>query len=145
MATHRRSVWIHAAPDQVWGVFTDLDRIPEWQTGGPVVTEATGRGDAAGTTYSVRRGRAVAHTTILECVRPYRYRSKTDAYLGMWFELVAYLIPDRDGTRVELEAQTHWPMGMRHVGRLVEAVVLSGHEARRELNQLKLLVERDPG
>lgn len=141
MATHRHSVWIDAAPDQVWEIFTDLDRIPEWQTGEPVVFEATGRGDVAGTTYAVRRGPAVAHTTILECVRPYRYRSRSAAYLGMSFELVVYLVPQRDGTRVELEAQTHWPIGMRHIGRLVEAVVLSGHEAHREMERLKLLVE----
>lgn len=109
--------------------------------GRTVVFEATGRGDVAGTTYAVRRGPAVAHTTILECVRPYRYRSRSAAYLGMSFELVVYLVPQRDGTRVELEAQTHWPIGMRHIGRLVEAVVLSGHEAHREMERLKLLVE----
>ena len=141
MATHRYSIWIDASPDLVWGVFTDLNRTPAWQTGEPVVSEATGRGDVVGTTYAVRRGLAVSHTTILECVRPYRYRSRTAAYLGMWFELVAYLVPERDGTRVELEAQTHWPIGMRYLGRLVEAVVLSGHEAHREMERLKLLVE----
>lgn len=144
MGTHSHSVWIDAAPDQVWGFFTDLDRIPQWQTGKPEVHEATGRGDVAGTTYAVRRGPAIAHTTILECVRPYRYRSRTDAYLGMWFELVTYLVPEGDGTRVDLKAETHWPIGMRHIGRLIEAVVLSGHEAHSELNQLKLLVEGGP-
>jgi hypothetical protein len=34
---------------------------------------------------------------------------------------------------------------MRLLGRLVEAVVLSGHEADRELTQLKLLVESGRG
>jgi hypothetical protein len=34
---------------------------------------------------------------------------------------------------------------MRLLGRLVESVVLSGHEAHREVRQLKLLVESRRG
>lgn len=55
--------------------------------------------------------------------------------------MIAHLVPERDGTRVELEACTHWPTGMRLLGRLVEAVVLSGHEAHREMERLKVLIE----
>jgi len=33
---------------------------------------------------------------------------------------------------------------MRLLGRLLEAVVLSGHEAHREMERLKLLAERSP-
>ena len=141
MATHRYSIWIDAPPDLVWEIFTDLERIPEWQTGDPLVTDVSGRGDAVGTTYAVRRGPAVAHTTVLEAVSPSRYQSKTDAYLGLRFELLARLIPEKGGTRVELEAHTHWPRGMKLLGRLIETVVLSAHEGRREMEQLKVLVE----
>ena len=142
MATHRYSIWIDAKPELVWEIFTELDRIPEWQTGGPVVTDVSGRGDVAGTTYAVRRGPGVAHTRVLEAIRPSRYRSRTDAYLGLWFETIALLVSEKGGTRLDLEAHTHWPRGMRLLGRLVEAVVLSGHEAHRELERLKLLAER---
>jgi hypothetical protein len=38
--------------------------------------------------------------------------------------------PKRIGTRLELEAHTHWPRGMRLLGRVVESIVLSGHEAQ---------------
>lgn len=144
MATHRYSIWIDASPELVWEIFTDLERIPEWQTGGPIVTNVSGRGDVAGTTYAVRRGPGVAHTTVLEAIRPSRYGSRTNAYLGLWFETIAYLVPEKDGTRLELEAHTHWPPGLRLLGRLVEAVVLSGHEAHREMERLKLLAERSP-
>ena len=42
----------------------DLSRVAEWQTGGPVVTDASGRGDVPGTTYAVHRGPSVAtHTS----------------------------------------------------------------------------------
>lgn len=141
MATHRYAIWIDAPPDLVWEIFTDLDRIPEWQTGDPLVTDASGRGDAVGTTYAVRRGPAVAHTTVLEAAPPSRYQSNTDAYLGLRFELLARLVPEKGGTRVELEAHTHWPRGMKLLGRLIETVVLSAHEGRREIEQLKVLVE----
>jgi hypothetical protein len=126
-------------------MFTDLNRIPEWQTGAPVVVDASGRGDVAGTTYAVRRGPGVAHATVREAVRPYEYRSRTTAPLGLVFETIAHLVPEDQGTRLELEAQTHWPLAMRLLGRLVEAVVLSGHEGHREMKQLKVLVERRRG
>jgi uncharacterized protein YndB with AHSA1/START domain len=145
LATHRYSIWIDAAPELVWEIFTDLDRIPEWQTGGPVVVEASGRGDVAGTTYAVRRGPGIARAMVLEAVRPFEYRSRTSAQLGLVFETIAHLVPEANGTRLELEAQTHWPLGMRLLGRLVEAVVLSGHEGHREMKQLKLLVESRRG
>ena len=139
--SYRYSIWIAVGPELVWDVFTDLNRIPEWQTGRPVVTDASGRGDVPGTTYTVRRGHAAARTAVLEAVRPVTYRSRTDAYLGLSFDLTAALMPDQSGTRLELQAVTHWPRGMRLLGRLVEAVVLSGHEANLELKNLKLLVE----
>ncbi|TMF05047.1 MAG: SRPBCC family protein, partial [Chloroflexi bacterium] len=103
MATHRYSIWIDAKPELVWEIFTEVDRIPEWQTGGPVVTDVSGRGDMAGTTYAVRRGPGVAHTTVLEAIRPSRYRSRTDAYLGLWFETIALLVSEKGGTRLDLE------------------------------------------
>lgn len=144
MASYRFSTWIDAAPELVWDVFTDLDRIPEWQTGHPVVTDASGHGDVRGTTYSVRRGPATSRTEVLEAARPTRYRSRTDAYLGLWFDVTATLTPDKSGTRLEIQGDTHWPPGMGLPGRLVEAGVLSGHEAHRELERLKLLVEGGP-
>ena len=37
------SVWIAATPEQVWRTYADPTRIPEWQTGKPVITEVQGR------------------------------------------------------------------------------------------------------
>lgn len=141
MGAHGYSISIDASPDAVWKTFTDLDRIPEWQTGHPVVSEASGPGDIVGTTYLVRRGPGVSRTVVVEATSPHRYRSRTEAYLGLSFEMVAHLIPENEGTRLELTARTQWPWHLRLLGRLIEAVLLSGHEASRELKQLKLLVE----
>ena len=141
MASYRYSTWIAATPEVVWDVFTDLNRIPEWQTGRPIVSDASGRGDVPGTTYTVRRGPAAARTEVLEADRPVRYRSRTDAYLGLSFDLIATLTPDRRGTRLELQADTHWPRGLHLLGRVVEAIVLSGQEAKTELENLKMLLE----
>ncbi len=58
MGVLRYSKWIDASPISVWNVLTDLDRIPDWQTGAPRVVDRMGLGDAVGTHYTVRRVRA---------------------------------------------------------------------------------------
>lgn len=47
------SVWIKASPEQVWRVYVDPSRIPEWQTGSPVIEEVHGSADqpAAATSH----------------------------------------------------------------------------------------------
>ena len=107
-----------------------------------MVTDASGRGDAVGTTYAVRRGPAVAHTKVLKAAPQSRYQSKTDAYLGLRFEFLARLVPEKGGTRLELEAHTHWPRGMKLLGRVIQTVVFSAHEGRREMEQQKCLSTR---
>ena len=42
------SVWIKASPEQVWRVYVDPSRIPEWQTGSPVIEEVHGSADQPG-------------------------------------------------------------------------------------------------
>ena len=143
MGTLRYSVWIDASPGEVWAVFTDLDRIPEWQTGAPRVAEASGPGDAVGSAYTVRRGPMGSRTTVTVAEAPTRYASHTDAALGLKFDLLADLVAEHDGTRLRLEARTHWPKVLRLLGRLVEAAFLNPREAEKELANLKALVERD--
>jgi uncharacterized protein YndB with AHSA1/START domain len=112
MGTIRHSIWIDAAPEVVWDVFTDLDNIPEWQTGHPRVGEVTGPGDVVGTTYTVRRGPGASHSVVTQAERPVRYASRTSAYLGLRFDLTADLVPQDGGTRLDLVAQTYWPRGL---------------------------------
>jgi deazaflavin-dependent oxidoreductase (nitroreductase family) len=135
------TVWIRAEPDAVWDVYADPRRIPEWQTGSPVIEELHGEGEA-GTTYVSRRGRLVARTVILVAERPRRIESRTDAYLGLRFTVVSTLGPMDGGTRLRLVVTTEWPRGLGLLGRLVEFAVLSRREASKEFVLLKQLVER---
>ncbi len=136
-------IWIEASPAEVWAVYTDLDRIPEWQTGAPRVAEASGSGDLVGTTYVVRRGPMTSRTTITAAAPPAHHASHTQAVLGLTFDLVADLTAEDGGTRLALEARTHWPRGLGLFGRAVESALLSEREALKELANLKALVERE--
>ena len=145
MGVLRYSVWIDAQPAAVWRVWTDLDRLPQWQTGSPQVVDASGPGDTVGTTYAVRRGPTRSETTILVADAPTRYVSRTTAVLGLQLVVTTDLGPDRGGTLLALEATTRWPRGLGLIGRGVEAVILNPREAESELANLKALVEREAG
>jgi hypothetical protein len=143
MGVHRYSTWADASPIAVWRVFTDLGRIPDWQTGAPRVVDATGPGDTVGTRYILRRGPMSSRTTVTVADRPSRYASRTNAILGLQIDLAADLIRERGGTRLSLAAGTHWPRGLGLFGRLVELALLNRGEASRELASLKARIERD--
>jgi uncharacterized protein YndB with AHSA1/START domain len=145
VAVLKYDIWIEASPDDVWAVYTDLDRIPEWQTGAPRVAEANGSGDVVGTTYLVRRGPMTSRSMITAADRPGHHASHTQAVLGLTFDLVADLTAADGGTRLALEARTEWPRGLRLLGRAVESALLSEREAVKELTNLKTLVEREAG
>jgi hypothetical protein len=66
MGTIDYSVWIQASPEDLWRIYIDPIRIPEWQTGSPVIEHLHGSGDQAGTTYVSRRRPGAARTTIME-------------------------------------------------------------------------------
>ena len=76
------SVWIQARPEDVWRTYVDPSRIPDWQTGSPVIEDISGAGDEPGTTYISRRGPGAAQTTVLEAVRARHLVTRTQAYFG---------------------------------------------------------------
>ncbi len=137
------SVWIKAAPAQVWRTYVDPERIPEWQTGKPVIGDVRGAPGEPGSTYVSRRGPLTAHTTVLRAAVPTQLVTRTKAYLGLQFEVTSRLAARAGGTDLELTVETHWPPGLRLVGRLVERAVLSSREAGKELANLKTIIERE--
>jgi uncharacterized protein YndB with AHSA1/START domain len=143
MGVHEYSVWIKAAPEDIWRVYADPSRIPDWQTGSPVITDVHGGEAAAGSTYVSTRGPGTARTTVLHADRPHKLVTSTDAYLGLRLDVISVLGREADGTRLHLRAETHWPRGRRLIGRLVEVAILSRREAATELSTLKTLVERE--
>ena len=143
MGVLEHSVWISARPEQVWPVYTDPLRIPEWQTGSPVILDVHGVGDTPGSTYVSRRRPGSAYTTVVEAEQPRRLVTRTEAYLGLRFDVSSWLEAVDDGTRLSVRADTRWPRGLGLLGRLVELAILSPREAERELKNLKTLVERE--
>lgn len=135
------SVWIEAAPEMVWGAYVDPTRIPEWQTGTPVIEDVQGEFGTPGSSYVSRRGRLAARTTVLAADAPRELVTRTDAYFGLRFELAARLSERAGGTDLQLRATTHWRRGFAPVAKLVERAILSPTEARKELDDFKALVE----
>lgn len=137
------AVWIEAAPELVWRVYVDPYRIPEWQTGNPVIEDAHGGPGEPGSTYVSRRGPLRARTTVLASDAPARLVTSTDAYLGLEFEVTSRLAERAGGTDLALTVVTHWRPRRRLVHKLVERAILSRREAHKELTNLKSIVERE--
>ena len=105
MGTHRLTVHVAAPPDQVFRLWTDLDRMKDWVGGVTKVTDVTGPIDRAGTRYTVWFGRMPSRTEVLEADPPRflhtRFRSRL---LGG--ETKATFEPEGDGTRIIQEFRT---------------------------------------
>ena len=138
------SVWIEAAPEQVWRTYVDPTRIPDWQTGKPVIEDVQGAPGEPGSTYVSRRGPLAARTTVLTADVPHELLTTTDAYFGLKFEVTSRLSERSGGTDLRLRVATRWRRGFGPVGKIAELVFLSAREARKELAHLKALVEREP-
>lgn len=141
MGTIEHSVWIKARPEDVWATYVDPSRLPEWQTGSPVIAGIDGPAGRPGSTYSSSRGPGTARTTVLFADPPRRILTRTAAYFGLKFDVDTSLGREADGTLLRIRAETHWPRGLGLLGKVVERAILSGTEARKELANLKALVE----
>src|SRR5688500_16656768 len=105
------AVWIRARPTEVWRIYAEPSRIPDWQTGGPRIEERRGSPDVPGSTYVSRRGPGVARTTVVAADPPHRLVTRTEAYLGLVLDVDSRLVPEDDGTTLSLRVETHWPRG----------------------------------
>lgn len=145
MGTLEQSVWIEATPEQVWRVYVDPLRIPDWQTGKPVIGEVVGAPGEAGSSYQSKRGPLVARTTVLSANAPHELRTTADAYFGLQFEVTSRLSARAGGTDLALLVETHWRRRLGPLAKLVELAVLSAREGEKELGYLKGFVERGQG
>ena len=137
------SVWIKAAPELVWRTYVDPLRIPEWQTGKPVIEDVQGAPGQPGSTYVSRRGPLAARTTVLRADTAHELVTTTDAYLGLQFEVISRLSGRSGGTDLLIRTETHSRRGFGPLAKMVELVILSPREARKELAMLKTVVERE--
>ena len=137
------SVWIKAAPQKVWGTYVDPTRIPDWQTGKPVIGDIQGAPGEPGSTFVSRRGPLAAPTTVLTADVPRELVTRTDAYFGLQFEVTSRLSGRSGGTDLLLRAATHWRRSLGPVAKIEELAILSPREAGKELDTSKALVERE--
>lgn len=136
------AVWIQAEPEQVWNVYVDPRRIPEWQTGKPVIEDIQGVPGEAGSSYVSRRGRLAARTRVVASDCPTQLVSRTDAYFGCQLDVTSHLRARAGGTDLELVVETHWRSPRRLFHKVIEQTLLNRREALKELTNLKRLVER---
>ncbi|HET7736264.1 MAG TPA: SRPBCC family protein [Nocardioidaceae bacterium] len=139
------AIWIQADPEAVWRTYVDPHRVPDWQTGRPVIEDVHGGPGSTGSTYVSRRGRLAARTTVLASEAPARLVTRTEAYFGLELVITSRLTQRAGGTDLALTVETHWSAHGRLVHGIVERAVLNDREARKELANLKLLIEREGG
>ena len=145
MGEVEHSVWLDALPERVWRTYADPARIPDWQTGRPVITDVRGTPGEVGATYTSRRGPLAARTTVLAADAPHELVTTTDAYLGLQVRVTSRLRARSGGTELSLRVVTSWRRRLGPLATLVELAVLNPREVRKELALLKALVEREAG
>ena len=140
MAHYTIQTHVNAPIDDVFALWTDVERMGEWVGGVTGVTDVSGPIHRPGTTYVVHFGPVMSPTEVIEAERPRRFATK----FGSWMlrgTSEAIFEPDGDGTRIVQEFQT--------VGRIsaVSAWIFSrgSYEGsfRGELENFARLVERE--
>jgi uncharacterized protein YndB with AHSA1/START domain len=130
-----------AAPGVVFDLYTDPDRLPEWQPGLRGLLEFQGQLDAPGATYVLDQPGPRLRITVLAVARPHLHQQRADFALFGWV-LTARFLPDGDGTRVIFEYR--YGRGPRWLWGLVMGRLASTF-GRAELKELKKVAERQAG
>jgi uncharacterized protein YndB with AHSA1/START domain len=137
------SIWIAAPPERVFDLYTDLDRIGEWQEGHPQITDVSGDPSEAGSSYISRRGRLASRFEVVAADRPSRHVVAFDGPAGLRAELNAGFAAVNNGTQLTLHLDARWRSPL--LGRILEMAVFNRRIANRELGKLKGLAEREYG
>jgi uncharacterized protein YndB with AHSA1/START domain len=105
MAHYTISTRVAAPVEDVFALWTSLERMGEWVGGVTGVSDVSGPIDQVGTTYVVHFGPMKSPTEILEVDPPRRFATR----FGSWLlrgRSSATFEPDGDGTRVTQEFET---------------------------------------
>jgi uncharacterized protein YndB with AHSA1/START domain len=105
MAGYTFTLHVAAPPDEVFALWTDLERMREWVGGVTGVSDISGPIDRVGTTYVVHFGRMRSPTEILEVERPRRFSTRF-GNLVLRGQSSATFEADGDGTLVTQRFQT---------------------------------------
>lgn len=140
MATYSVTLFIDAAPEQVFDAFMNLGRMREWVGGVTAVTGVTGPVDQPGTRYTVHFGPMSSPTEILAVERPWYVRTRFGNLL-LKGESAANFEHHAGGTRLTQEYRTR---GI--VSAIMARIFATGSykgSFRGELETLRNLIERD--
>ncbi len=141
MATYRFAVDIAAPREQVFDLWTNLDRMAEWVGGVKDVIDISGPVDRAGTTYTVRFGSwATSPTTVIAAERPSQFTTRFGN---------TYLRGENDATFEDIGTATRLIQEFRVDGflpRVMARIFATGSyrgSFRGELNHFKDICERE--
>ena len=137
---HRFVVQVRAPREQVFDLWTDLDRAHEWIEGLTRITDVTGPVTTAGTSYTVWFGRLRSPTEVLQVERPRLLRTRFGSWLLRGVEQATFE-DQGPGTRL---TQEFWINGVISgiVGRIWAFGSYRG-SFRGELNSFVRLAERE--
>ena len=105
MGEYRFTVHVAAPPEQVFDLWVNPDRFPEWIGGQTAVTDRAGEPGTTGATYISHFGPMRSPTVVLDAERPRRIRTR----FGSWLlkgETMATFEPEGDGTRLDQTFRT---------------------------------------
>jgi hypothetical protein len=140
VAQHRFVVKVRAPREQVFDLWTDLDRAHEWIEGLTRITDVTGLVTTAGTRYTVWFGQLRSPTEVLQVDRPRLFRTRFDSWLLRGVEQATFE-DQGHGTRL---TQEFWINGI--ISRLMGRIWAFGSyrgSFRGELKSFVRLAERE--
>jgi uncharacterized protein YndB with AHSA1/START domain len=105
MAHYTISTRVAAPIEDVFALWTSLERMGEWVGGVTNVTDLSGPVDRPGTTYVVHFGPMRSPTQVLDAERPRRFATKFGNRI-LRGQSVATFEPEGDGTRIVQEFET---------------------------------------
>lgn len=143
MGQRQVSVDIGAPPERVFDLFTDAQRVGEWQTGVKSV-DATGSLAQVGSTWTVRYGGPfTVKGTVLEAQRPVSHRQRFSEMMGLvTCTTTARFVAAGSGTRATFDLDYLVVGGP--IGRLFDEMVGGEIVGRfnKDLVGLKAIAER---
>jgi uncharacterized protein YndB with AHSA1/START domain len=139
---HRFVVQVRAPREQVFDLWTDLDRAHEWIEGLTRITDVTGPVTAAGTHYTAWFGRMRSPSEILQVDRPKLRRTRFGSWLLRGIEQATFE-DQGDGTRL---TQEFWTNGI--ISAVMARIFAFGSykgSFRGELKSFARVAEREAG
>ncbi|MDL2334692.1 MAG: SRPBCC family protein [Chloroflexota bacterium] len=108
MGRYTFRVHVDTPPEQVFALWTNLDRMAEWVGGVTGVTDVTGPVDQVGTRYTTQFGKMSSPTEVIAVDRPRLFRTRFGNRI-LRGESQAIFEPDGNGTSM---TQEFWTKGV---------------------------------